>query len=522
MNGIFSNPEIIRNARAQLRPGRMVAIAMICAVLSLAVGFAFLSEKKTQAEERDAGLNFLRMILGWQVGVLALGGALACAQSIQREKQMNTFDFQRVTRLTPWELTLGKLLGAPVITWFIAVCLLPAALWGAVVAHVGPLYLLAAFLVMVVGSLTYHAAGLLLSLHDVRDAGGRILSVLALGVVGIALMGFDANTPGTPVGGRLSPFFALAVVDHQVWDTSWQARCLQVSKNPEYECAAAMRDLFFGRPVNHFVVFLVVNLIFAAWFLLGVARNLKRDPSVYEIFTPAQSLGFALYLNVLLLGFVNWREFKPLEGQMAASVCEIGLFFLLGMMLLRNRDQIRRRLHRLGGRATGWIEAIWPAPYVVAGMALTGFAVIATMARSVGTENDWRVWGRLALFRLAFLTFWLVRDILYLQWMGLRRGRRTRGLALVYWAVYYFTLAILFNTLELYATPKSMAHTAIFVPWPVFNLDAVAWAAAREAWILALAMQVLVAGLFVAMQRRRLLEMGAGAAPMAAPVAGGD
>jgi hypothetical protein len=371
-------------------------------------------------------------------------------------------------------------------------------------------------------SLTYHGVALLLSLNDARDAGGRILSVLGLAVVGIALMGIEANTPATPAGGKLSPFFALAVVDAQVWNTSQQARCLQVSKNPVYECAVAMRDVFFGKPVNHFVAFLTVNLLFTAWFLLGVVRNIKRDPSVYEIYTPAQSLGFALYLNVLLLGFVNWSQLAPLEAQAAASTCEIALFFLLGMMLLRSRDQIRRRLHRLGGRATGWIEAIWPAPYVLAGMLLTGFAVIATITMSVPKQAYWPLWHDLALFRLAFLTVWLVRDILYFQWMGLRRGRRTRGLGYVYWAVYYVTLSILFSTLNLYETPKSFPYMAIFVPWPAFGMDDQSWLVGRDAWILALVMQTLVVGLFVALQRRRLLELGAASAAIASPVPAGD
>jgi hypothetical protein len=42
----------------------------------------------------------------------------------------------------------------------------------------------------------------------------------------------------------------------------------------------------------------------AAWFLLALSRNIKRDPSIYEIFRPVQAFALALYLNFLVLGFL--------------------------------------------------------------------------------------------------------------------------------------------------------------------------------------------------------------------------
>lgn len=521
MNGVFSNPELIRNARAQLRPGRMVVIAMICAVLSLVVGYSMAQESTTRAAEMQWGLAFLRLVLGAQIAALALGGAAACGQSILREKLTNTFDFQRVTRLTPWELVVGKLTGAAVIPWFIVACLMPAALWGAVVARVSPLYLLAVYVVMIVGSLTLQAAALLLSLANARDAGSRILSALVIIPLIFSVIGLEGASQSSLAGGKFTPFFALALVESSAWDTSQHAHCMQVTNNV-YACSGGMVDVFFGQAVNHLLIYLLVNLIFTAWFLLGVTRNIKRDPSVYEVFTPAQSLGFALYLNLLLLGFFHWHELTPPDGQNAANSIEIALFFLLGMVLLRNRDQVRRRLRQLGHRASGWIEAAWPAPYVLGGMLTAGLAVIETIELSTSDKRVWPRWWELAIFRLVFLALWLVRDILYIQWMGLRRGRHSRVLGFVYWSVYYTALTILFASLHIFNTPASLPFTAIFMPWPVIALDANSWTAAREAWILALVMQAVVAGLFVVMQRRRLLELSVAAAPSTAPLAAGD
>src|SRR5437762_11294071 len=78
------------------------------------------------------GIQLLEITFWLQALMLAAGGGIACINSIHREKEQNTFDYQRVTRMTPLELALGKLFGAPVFTYFVFLCLMPLALFGAV------------------------------------------------------------------------------------------------------------------------------------------------------------------------------------------------------------------------------------------------------------------------------------------------------------------------------------------------------------------------------------------------------
>jgi hypothetical protein len=515
---LLSNPELIRNARAQLRPGRVAIAAVICAVFSIVTGLSLVPDAVQEHPNADWALAFLQIILVGQIVTLALGGAVACAQSIQKEKQMNTFDFQRVTRLTPWELTFGKLFGATAFLWFVALCLMPAAIWAAVKQGVAPRHFLAAYVVVIAGCITIQAAALLMSLTNPQDSGSRLLVVFVAILVMMMLTGFESSNGNRIVGGKLSPFFALGVVNKDTWDTAAEDACLARTPFPD-QCQAYKKDIFFDRRVSPFPMYVGVNLIFAAWFLLGVARNIKRDPSVYEIFSPAQSLGFAFYLNVLLLGFFRWRQFQPREAQGLLSFTELCLFFTMGIVLLRNRDQQRRRLRQFGAQHTAWMEAIWPAPYLLIGMIVAGLAVIGMIGRTLPlnlpVEDE-----KLELFRLAFLSLWLVRDLLFFQWMALRRGRRSRVLGALYWTVYYIALAIVFNSFHFFDSPGSVARTAIFVPWGVFALDEKFWAVASRAWILALVMQGVAAALIVALQHRRILELGVAGA--AAPQAAGD
>ena len=134
MTPIWDNPEFLRNVRAQLRPGRVAGTIIICAALSLVIGFALANQDSGRIAEGPYGwgLHVLISAFWLQALMLAAGGGIACVNSIQREKEQNTFDYQRVTRMTPLELALGKLFGAPVFAYFVFLSLMPLAIFGAV------------------------------------------------------------------------------------------------------------------------------------------------------------------------------------------------------------------------------------------------------------------------------------------------------------------------------------------------------------------------------------------------------
>ncbi|HVB36654.1 MAG TPA: hypothetical protein VND42_05390, partial [Candidatus Acidoferrales bacterium] len=119
---VFTNPEIIRNARIQLRPRRMISAAALCAAIEVALYYAFFHggvNVDSGGTGYGGGPGLLHVILIIQALVLVIGGGIACLHAIQREKDQNTFDFQRLTRLSPFELTIGKLFGAPLMAFFV-------------------------------------------------------------------------------------------------------------------------------------------------------------------------------------------------------------------------------------------------------------------------------------------------------------------------------------------------------------------------------------------------------------------
>src|SRR5258708_16792943 len=79
--------------------------------------------------------NFYRILMYAQLGILTFWSLLCCAQSISGERERKTWDFQRATRLSPQELLVGKLLGEPVLAYFIVLCCLPITVLAALLVH---------------------------------------------------------------------------------------------------------------------------------------------------------------------------------------------------------------------------------------------------------------------------------------------------------------------------------------------------------------------------------------------------
>ncbi|MGC1105534.1 MAG: hypothetical protein WA876_03275 [Candidatus Acidiferrales bacterium] len=512
---LFSNPEILRNARIQLRPRKLLIAAAICAVLEIALYYAFFHGGAAVDSGRTAyggGSGLLRTILIIQALVLVIGGGIACLHAIQREKDQNTFDFQRLTRLSPLELTLGKLFGPPLMVFFVFLCFIPAAIVGAVVAGTPATILFVAYVLLILGAIAYDAFALVISLFLRRGAvTWAILFFLA----------FVAYTSsGTPFSaylslGSISPFNAVSLAQQNSWSIS---SGMQIGGGA-VSFPNLFRDLFFGIPVHHALVLFIFYITILAWLIPAVARNIKRDPGDYELYTSAQALGFLCYLNFILFAFFRWSSMtapdrftvhlSPLEVQSALLSVNILLFFIFGFILLRNRNQVRRALHGGVSGSMGRLET-WPAPYLFLGALIVGVAMILMIQWKSDPSLEWSL--AVAIFRVVFFAFWLICDFLFLQWMKLQRGSHPLVMGVLYLGVYYVCAIIIVSSLHLTHNP----FTAIFLPTPLFVLNTASWSAHQAVWIIALLAQIAAGVIFAVLQRRTFAQLQ----PRSSPVLG--
>lgn len=507
MSALISNwaftPELLRNGRIQLRRGRIAAVIAICAAVSLsAAAYYFYSPNVTYlgggvetSGTRGAAELFATMIY-LQVAILLIGGGVYCLQSVHRERELNTFDYQRITRLRPVELAVGKLFGAPALTYFVVLCLTPITLIAAVLADISGFTLLQIYLIMLLGSITCHALALLLSLVAPRGtSAGAILVFLFL--ISAGSFGQGAGTFGVH---QLSPFFVADLLSSRQ------------PANP-FQTLPPLEDSFLGVLVPHVLVLVILYAAFCGFFLLALARNIKRDPAVYEIYAPWQGLAFVLYLNALVLGFFRWvtpvftagaLQYTPVSAG-AAEITFLGiglwLFAIFGLALLRNREQVRRRIRQLGVAASGWWAAIWPSPYLMAGAVITGAAILAMIRYKAEDFGNWNM--QVGVLEAGFFALWLARDFEYLQWMNLRKGRRPLVAGALYLIIFYVCASTSMVAFDLYK-PSAAPYRAIFVPVAGFGLDDITWTAARGLWMGALLLLALQTLGFVWLQRREL------------------
>ena len=514
MSTFFNNPEILRNARIQLRPGRAIAAIVICAAVSLTVWYSYASRDGI-GSSMGGPMPMFKFVLQLQILVLLIGGGIYELLSVHREKELNTFDYQRVTRLTSFELAIGKLFGAPALMYFVTLCLMPIALFGAILGHVHFKLLAEAYFIVFAGCIAFHILALLISM-----ALGRGVSAIAI-LPFLILVAFTSADFAIGASNwtfrQLNPFAALAII--------------------ESNSGPGVKDLFFGFSVSHFVVLMVIYFIFTAWFLLAIVRNLKRDPAVYELYSPAQAFGFAMFLNLLIVGFFNWKSpagapivynnqgigYYPLppmlieKGLMGAA---FWVFVLLGLVLLRNREQVRRRIRTIGESAAGLWAAFWPAPYLLLGVIVVGIAILELIRTYRNPTPDQWNWG-LAILNIAFPALWVARDLLYLQWMGLRRSRRPLVAAVLYLIVFYICTNVIIGVAQAFAHPTVAAFGAALVPSGVSSLDASEWTEHSQLWIWALALLAAQVVLFALLQWQKLREFlsPAAEAPLATPPA---
>jgi hypothetical protein len=507
VSAFFNNPEMLRNARIQLRPGRAIAAVVICAAVSLTTWYSFESRSVMGSPIADS-MQMFRFVLQLQIVVLLIGGGIYELLSVHREKELNTFDYQRVTRLTSFELAIGKLFGAPALMYFVTLCLMPIALFGAILSHAPISLVVEAYVILFVGCIAFHLLALVVSMTLGRGVAAiAVLPFLVLvAFTSVDLFAGQNLYPGGDASTwaihQLNPFAAVAL-----FDTNSQVLLL--------------KDRFFGVSAPHFTVLMVIYVTLVAWFLLAIVRNLKRDPAVYELYSPIQAFGFAIYLNALMLGFFSWKAplglpiinslgrmtgfytLPPLLVERPLLYNTFWLFILLGLVLLRNREQVRRRIRTLGGSAASLWAAFWPAPYLLVGIIVVGIAILELIRSYRGLTPDQWSWG-LAILNVAFIALWVARDLLYLQWMGLRRARRPLFAAVLYLIVFYICITVILGVAQTFAHPTVAAFGAALVPSGASYLDVEGWTAHSQLWICALALLAAQVVLFALLQWQKL------------------
>jgi hypothetical protein len=398
------NPEFARNLWLEASSRRILGAGVI---LALIYGATFLVVKNADPHQAMAAIGMAGLVVYLACGVVWAGWA--AGSSILDEIRGRTWEFQRLSALSPWAMTWGKLFGAGSLAWLAALTGLVAVGIAAADLH-GAGYAVQLVLALVALTAFVQACAMGAALIGVRKAraegrpatGGAVV----LGVIG-GLILLSAFSSSLPLGAMR-------------W--SGGAPMLQVD-GP---------DVFWWGARIPAVSFTCLSLIaFAAWALAGAWRLMRLELQMRN--SPWPWVGFLLFAAF-------WRAgLAPALGGVAAQALTAALVFIAATYVcafVEPADAVKLRRFAAALRSGAWMQAVGLAPAGLFALKLAGLAAIAycliPRPLSLGAPLP------SSLGALAALAF-LVRDlgVITIFRFGPRAGRgdltAVIALALLYW-----------------------------------------------------------------------------------------
>jgi hypothetical protein len=472
----WRNPEFVRHYRGELRPHRALAIAVVVLIICALVGLICWSYQQEMiavarrgAEEFGGGFNerlrqlqrqsitlTFRLAHQWllilETGVLGFWCLFSCAQGISGEREGKTWDFQRITRLSPGEILVGKLFGEPVVAYFAIGCSAPLAIIAGIVGGVPIENIGCSYVFLVANALFLGLVGLCISTFvETRSRGVGLIGALGLYIFFLASYWFSGS--GLPGLAGLSPVSAIQAIHG---DISF------FDKTP-----------VFGNPAPWLAVSLLLQMALGAWLVLVLVRNLKREYDQIRPLSRFQAVGCAAFLNVVIYALVRpgaYGSFRSSDSLAAWTVAINGiLLFLMGVAILTPPERLRVWGARQSAGASLLSESGLPWPW----MLLSAAAVYAVMVSGLLL---WRPYLPLeadtiptAGFRMLVVTVFVIGDVLFIQWCTLTRLRQPLVKGFLYISLYYVSVLVVAFVTG-YGSPLLRARVAtLLTPFAVFD-----------------------------------------------------
>jgi hypothetical protein len=414
------NPELQRNLWLEASPFRLALITGLLLLVFAATSVA---------PSGLATTSGAALALYWFFAVL--WGTRSAALSVVSEIRERTWDGQKLSSIGPWQMVLGKLLGATAANWFGALlCLLFVV--GYNWQDHGPANAITFGVILLALGVFAQAVALLSSLVLIRrQTGNWRLDTFLCQVAGIGA----------------------AFAYYSLW-----------SSIPAFERSGTQSVVWWGHDFNLSSFHLVSLLVFLGWALVGCWRAMRAELRFAN--GPFVWLAYLFYLAVYSAGFESWIGRQvTLPATATASKLALAALTLLAstysMVFLEPKDPVRLR---------------WLSEQVRAGNLYKAFLALdcwmlsyaATLAVGLILAVTW-VMGHLALMVLAMLGF-LTRDVAIFVLMGGKAGGRGDFAALAILGALYLLLPMILNGLNLRGLdflflPTAASVLGVIIAW---------------------------------------------------------
>ena len=268
--GYVLSPEFHRNLWMKFTP----VGAVVVAVLFLLIGMATSHLWTSNGADLRAQLLFFMYAF-----IVFIGGCYAAAFSMREEMKDNTWDFLRVSAISPAQLAFGKLFGATSYTWYWGLLIFFLYYW---VFSQDPLVNVVAYYMLMAG-LIGHAASFLISISSIPVNTQHLVS-----------RDVGMGTPAFLTGGTVSFVIAMSFLE-AFFDRHGYGRSRLFSDM-----------VWYSQPVEMSSFWMVSLSLFLLWLWFGCYRLIRAE-LMYRV-TPFVWVSFLAYLIAWTLGFAFDHE----------------------------------------------------------------------------------------------------------------------------------------------------------------------------------------------------------------------
>lgn len=371
------NPEFQRNLWLEASPRRIAWAGVVLALIFGAVAFVTSNEGGLG---RGAAMAGALGATGMAVFVVCamLWGGRAAGNAVLSEIADRTWEFQRLSALTPWTMTWGKLFGATSLAWMCGLVGIAALLLTGSRGLSDKVWTLVFLLSLAVLLQALSMAAALIGVRKARAEGraarsGSVAGGLVMGFILLsAIAGSRSFGNGVGTLGLSQIFTARGLIN---WWT------LQ-----------SPAEVFRG----------LVVLAFAAWALAGVWRLMRLELQMQN--TPLVWPGFLIFLALFAGGFLFGSGLAPalLAGAMAVALCAYGAAFA------EPADRVRLRTFASALKRGDLARAAPLTPTTVAPVVIALLFVLAAFATGGGRSFGH---GEVSLGHALALIAFMVRDL---------------------------------------------------------------------------------------------------------------
>lgn len=431
----MTNPELRRNLWLEITTHRLLAMPVV-------LGLAFLvtaALDKPNAVEHAGWLG-----LGGFVLLTVLWGSRLAANSIIDEMVDKTWDWQRLSILSPWTMTWGKMFGSTAFAWYGGLICLAVFLATASATAIATPFRLTLSLALL--AIMLHAVTIAASLHTSRS--GAPINRRSIGILLVLVLIY------------IVPF---------VLAKAWGSR---ESVN------------WFGIDFDGGNFLLVSSALFATWAVVGAFRAMCQSLAVRT--TPWLWVLFLAFISIYGAGFVAYAGQKLSHGPtqalaLAGLLC--GLLFTYVLLFTEQTGPVvlRRVAQKIRGQQ--WRRALQELPCWPVSLLFAALCALALSGYSASNTDSGLFGGALSPLPSVLLA---ARDAgIFLFFAATTKPKRVAGTTLVYmlvmdWILPGLLYALGMNQLAEFVFPVGQGDALTQLVSALVQASVVGWLAYRR------------------------------------------